>query len=232
MFLSRFRKQTDEAEAMLDSENPTSLLVVPELCNNNKDLEEVIEPTSVINSPELAKRVYTVQYLYAVNKCRKIAEENLDYVDRKTYTQRLKSALEEYGNLNEGTKTRWEKIKRDHLARQPAIKQHIIDSIRRNPKVSWSNVEAEIGPWYSAGAIRNWLILQNGYYLYDERIIPLLSPAQQKSHMTFSKHFRNNWGLGPGTYLLIMYDEKWFWGMVCRKGAKACEELGIDAQTM
>jgi hypothetical protein len=50
--------------------------------------------------------------------------------------------------------------------------------------------------------------------------------------MTFSKHFRNNWGLGPGKYLLIMYDEKWFWGMVCRKGAKACEELGIDAQTM
>jgi hypothetical protein len=69
-----------------------------------------------------------VQYLYAVNKCRKIAEENLDYVDRKTYTQRLKSSLEEYGNLDEGTKTRWEKIKRDHLARQPAIKQHIIDS--------------------------------------------------------------------------------------------------------
>jgi hypothetical protein len=68
--------------------------------------------------------------------------------------------------------------------------------------------------------------------LYDKRIIPLLSPAQQKSHMTFSKHFRNDWGLGPGKYLLIMYDEKWFWGMVCRKGAKACEELGIDAQTM
>jgi hypothetical protein len=41
-----------------------------------------------------------------------------------------------------------------------------------------------------------------------------------------------NWGLVPGKYLLIMYDEKWFWGMVCRKGAKACEELGIDAQTM
>jgi hypothetical protein len=50
--------------------------------------------------------------------------------------------------------------------------------------------------------------------------------------MTFLKHFHNNWGLGPGEYLLIMYDEKWFWGMVCRKGAKACEELGIDAQTM
>jgi hypothetical protein len=120
-----------------------------------------------------------------VNKCRKIAEANLDYVDRKTYTHHLKSALEENGNLSEGTKTRWEKIKRDHLAQQPAIKQHIIDSIQQKPKVSWSNVEAEIGHWCSTGAMRNWLISQNGYYLYDERIIPLLSPAQQKSHMTF-----------------------------------------------
>jgi hypothetical protein len=82
MFLSRFRKQMDEAEAMIDSENPAALLVVPELCNKNKEPEEVIEPISVINSPQFAKQVYTVEYLYAINKCRKMAEDNLDYVDR------------------------------------------------------------------------------------------------------------------------------------------------------
>jgi hypothetical protein len=121
----------DEAEAaILDSENQASLLVVPKLCeNNNKGDEEVIEPTSVINSPELAKRVYTVEYLYAVNKCRKMAEDNLDYVDQKTYYEHLNSARAEYGNLDEGTKTRWEKIKRDHLVRQSAIKQDIIHCI-------------------------------------------------------------------------------------------------------
>jgi hypothetical protein len=30
---------------------------------------------------------------------------------------------------------------------------------------------------------------------------------------------------------LIHYDEKWFWGLVRRKGARACEELGIDPYT-
>jgi hypothetical protein len=69
-----------------------------------------------------------VEYLYAVNKYRKIAEPNLDYFNWKTYTEHLQLALDEYGNLDEGTKTRWEKIKWDHLARQPAIKQDIIDS--------------------------------------------------------------------------------------------------------
>jgi hypothetical protein len=49
----------DEAEAMLDSKSPASPFeVVPKICsNNNKDLEEVIEPTSVINSPKLVKQV-------------------------------------------------------------------------------------------------------------------------------------------------------------------------------
>jgi hypothetical protein len=64
-----------------------------------------------------------------------------------------------------------------------------------------------------------------------ERIIPLLSGTQKKSHFEFSKHFRNNWGLGKGKYLLIHYDEKWFWGLVTRKGDRACEELGIDPHT-
>ena len=28
-----------------------------------------------------------------------------------------------------------------------------------------------------------------------------------------------------------MYDEKWFWGLVLRKGEKSCEDLGIDPVT-
>jgi hypothetical protein len=67
--------------------------------------------------------------------------------------------------------------------------------------------------------------------LYDERVIPLLSDPQKKSHLAFAEHFRNNWDLGKGKYLLVHYDEKWFWGLVVKKGARACEELGIDPQT-
>jgi hypothetical protein len=45
-----------------------------------------------------------------------------------------------------------------------------------------------------------------------------------------AKHFRNNWGLGSGKYLLVMYDEKWFWGLVTRRGAKCCHKLDINQQ--
>jgi hypothetical protein len=58
-----------------------------------------------------------------------------------------------------------------------------------------------------------------------------LSNEQQKLHLTFAKHFQSNWGLSGGKYLIIVYDEKWFQGLVTRTGAKACEELGIDPCT-
>jgi hypothetical protein len=49
---------------------------------------------------------------------------------------------------------------------------------------------------------------RKGYYLYDERVTPLLSNPQKKSHLEFAKHFRNNWGLKKGKYVLVHYDEK------------------------
>ena len=56
----------------------------------------------------------------------------------------------------------------------------------------------------------------------------MLSEAQWKPHLDFASCFLMNWNLGPGKYLLVMYDEKWFWGLVIRRYAKACKELGIE----
>ena len=50
-------------------------------------------------------------------------------------------------------------------------------------------------------------------------------------HLTFARKFRNNWGLGGGKFLLIMFDEKWFWGLVLRSYAKAVAEFGIDPKS-
>lgn len=47
----------------------------------------------------------------------------------------------------------------------------------------------------------------------------------------FVKRFINNWRLGAGKCVLIFYDEKWFLGLVTRKQAKCCEELGINPHT-
>ena len=49
-----------------------------------------------------------------------------------------------------------------------------------------------------------------------------------QKHLTFALHFLNLWGLRRKKFLLLHYDEKWFWGLVLRRNAKACKELGIE----
>ena len=36
---------------------------------------------------------------------------------------------------------------------------------------------------------------------------------------------------GNGKYLLVHYDEKWFWALVLRAKAKACKELGVEKKS-
>jgi hypothetical protein len=49
-------------------------------------------------------------------------------------------------------------------------------------------------------------------------------------HVVFAKLILNNWNLPRGRYLWMHFDEKWFWGLVLRAYAKACEMLGLDKQ--
>jgi hypothetical protein len=100
--------------------------------------------------------------------------------------------------------------RRQHLHRQNSIREEIIDAIKKNPKRSWKGIEADIGHWCSAPCIQRWVTSRDGYRLYAERVIPLLSDKQQKAHYNFTRLFRTNWRLGEGKYLLIHYDEKWF----------------------
>ena len=43
--------------------------------------------------------------------------------------------------------------------------------------------------------------------------------------MEFSKRLLTNWGKRNGKFLLIYYDEKWFWGLLFHKTAKYCDDL-------
>jgi hypothetical protein len=182
----------------------------------------------VLENRELARKIYTAKHLYALNYCRKKAHEANCCGEKAVHTTTYKEASLAYEALDEDTVKFWEHEKRKHDAKQPLVKYMIIDAIKKNAKVSWQNLETIIGSWCSAETIRRWMCSFAGYKTYCERIIPLLSPDQKKKHLDFATHFRNNWGLGAGKYLLIMYDEKWFWGLVIRRGAKCCKELGIE----
>jgi len=197
------------------------IFIVPEdLADEEKEVK------SVIDDKALAEKTFTAEYLYALNMCRHLAEENLDTIDRKEYQQRFIMARLEFEHLDSGTKELWEGKRRAHLLRQPAIKESIIDAIRKNPKISWSGIEAEIDFWCSASTIRKWVTSRKGYSLYAERIIPLLSPEQKRKHFEFANTSERAGVSEPAS--IYWFTMKWFWGMVMRQAAKMCEELGID----
>jgi hypothetical protein len=186
----------------------------------------------VISNRELAKSVYTAKHLFALNQCRHEKNTSLDLQSTKAgYAERYALALVQYDHLTTGMKDRWEMEARSHDEQQPMIQSRITDMLKDNPKISWESLELAIDRWCCASTIRRWAISHPTFKTYCERVVPLLSDRQKQSHLTFAGHFRNNWGLGAGKYLLIMYDEKWFWGLVTRRGAKACKELGIEEKS-
>jgi hypothetical protein len=218
------KQQRAESKGSLDNGGfETLLLLAPPPLTADDESNSV--PETVIDNYEIAEKKYMASYLYAIHKCRMEAK-NLDSVDKKLYTERFNAAFTKFDSLDVGTKALWEGKRRVHLFQQPAIKNQIIDTIRKNPKRSWKVIKADINFWCSDSAIYRWITSKPGYHLYCERVIPLLMDAQRLKHFTFAKHFHNNWGLGAGKYLLIEYDEKWFWGLAMRRGAKSCEDLG------
>jgi hypothetical protein len=156
------------------------------------------ESKSVINDYDLADKIYTAPYLYSLNKCREEAEDNLNSVSKDKYKERFLKAMAAYETIGDEKKVEWELERRQHFLKQNSIKNDIIAAIRKNPRRAWVGIKTDINNWCSAATIRRWVSSRAGYKLYVERVIPLLSGTQKKSHFEFSKHFRNNWGLGKG----------------------------------
>jgi hypothetical protein len=76
---------------------------------------------SVIEYYDLAKQVFTSSRLHAVNGCCRIAQDNLDAVDRKEHNNCFKLAKEWHKMLDADTKATWDGRRRAHLHRQSMI---------------------------------------------------------------------------------------------------------------
>lgn len=140
----------------------------------------------------------------------------------------LKEAKQAWNGLDDGEKEHWRCAERSLAARHPDLVDNIIDTIRSNPTKSYEQIAADIGNACSGSTIQRFLACHESYSTYVERILPLLTKAQKVKHVAFANHFRNRWGLPPSKYLLIHYDEKWFYGWVGRANAKKCEQLGLE----
>ena len=99
--------------------------------------------------------------------------------------------------------------------------------LRNNNIITYKALVSKIEHWCGHNTIPKWLQLRDGYHLYMERVIPLLSKLQHKKHLECAQRIRTNLGLGPGKYLWINYDKKWFWGLVLCENAKSFWDLPL-----
>jgi hypothetical protein len=143
---------------------------------------------SVIDNYELAERVFTTVSLYAVNERHLKAKNNLEYVDRKSYTTWFAETTKRFESLDGNAKAVGESKCHSHLLWQTRIKDEIVTALKKNPKSSWRKIEQEINHWCSNSTIQRWITSKDGYKTYAKRIIPLLSKSQQKKHLDFAMH--------------------------------------------
>ena len=56
----------------------------------------------------------------------------------------------------------------------------LLTPIEMNPIRSWAGIEADTSYWCSASTIWMWAMSHEGFHLYAERVIPLLSSIQNE----------------------------------------------------
>ena len=220
-FLCKFRKRMKACEVTIN-DSGVNMFVAPE------SEEDDVPVETVITSSKIAETYFTPQYLCSLNECRRLAIEDPSSITTSEYWKRHRTARKKYKQLDPDTKAIWLAKARKHLHRQPQIVSILISILQRNPKRGWLRLESDIRNWCSANTIKLWLTSHSTFGFYTERVFPLLLPHQKLAHKAFATRFLCNWGRGPGKYLLIMFDEKWMWGLVMRRLAKRCEELGLD----
>jgi hypothetical protein len=122
---------------------------------------------SVIECREAAKAYYTPRRLYITHYIR----ANKDKISGLAYEQSVLTAKcyiwgEEAKGLwvclDDNEKGVWEFKARNHDERQPLIRDQILDSLRRNPAISFEKLAADIDHWCSHNTIFRWVTSRRG----------------------------------------------------------------------
>jgi hypothetical protein len=101
----RLRAGLQKREVVLGVQNGSCpLFVVPDLLDSSD--KQRGKSKSVIDDYALADRLYTTKDLFTIHECRRLAQEDLDSVDRETYSNRVSAASERFNTLDEGNKQR------------------------------------------------------------------------------------------------------------------------------
>ena len=76
---------------------------------------------TVLTSMKLATIYFTPQYLYSLNECRRLAILDPSSITTSEYWDRHRHVRQQYGTLDQDTKTIWEAKAREHIHKQPQM---------------------------------------------------------------------------------------------------------------
>jgi hypothetical protein len=188
---------------------------------------------SVIDSLDAAKLHMSARNLFIADRIAERAnEEKVFAYDKQSRAQQFhlfrEEAKAEWLLLDGNNRDYWEALSWSKVARQPQIRDNIIEVMRGNPAKSFEQIANDIGGWCSVRTIFRWISQHSGYATCAQRALPLLTSIQKQKHVAFATRLRNNWNLPRQKILWINYDEQWFYGWVSRCNAKMCEVLGIE----
>ena len=170
--------------------------------NASRDTELKPNRKSVIDDYDTAAQSFAPKILFVDDYIqRKLDLENrLEYDNemvRENKTKYRRLWISYWNRCGQLEKDFWESVSRTKLSIQPTVKDSIIQMLRNNPSLSYDNVAVEIDNFCSSSSIQRWMASHDGYSIYTQRTLPLLSSDQMKKYVVFAKHLLNNWGLPP-----------------------------------
>ena len=107
---------------------------------------------SIIDNFNLAKKVFTPKHLYVTSQMREQTQN--ESIIKESYSTLKATLSAEFDQLDAGNKAIWAECSRSHLAKQPFIKDKIIDLLQANDNASYVQLESSINNWCSAETIR------------------------------------------------------------------------------
>ncbi len=103
----------------------------------------------------------------------------------------------------------YDRIAKEHDARQPFIEAELIEAIKQYSCVTYRQLSGHINHWCQHCCIEAWLKSHVTYSLYAKNIKPGLSAENQLKQVAFSRRLHQRWGLAPGRKILWIHcDEK------------------------
>ena len=115
----------------------------------------------VIDSMDAAKIQYTAKHFYVQDTIENEKSAENIYAYNNLMTTRISTyqeqALKELDRLLQSTKDFWESLSWVMIARQPTIRDSIIESLHANPSKSFEQVAQDINNWCSASTIHTFV---------------------------------------------------------------------------